>query len=499
MSAVLEVSGLAKGFGGVRAVDGVSFTVGRGELVALIGPNGAGKTTTFNMLNGQLRPDAGSVRLAGEELAGRMPRFVWRRGVARTFQITATFPSMTVAGNVQTVLLSARRRLAACWPRASSLYRGEALDLLERVGMRGQAERPAGVLAYGDLKRLELAMALAGGPRLLLMDEPTAGMAPAERTALMALTAALVREEGLAVLFTEHDMDVVFGHAHRVLVLDRGRLIADGPPDRVRADPQVQAVYLGAGTAMLPAAPEQDAVEQGAPPLLEVAGLNAWYGRAHVLHDLEFAVAPGEVVALMGRNGAGKSTTLKALAGLAERCSGRIRFAGAAIAGAEPHVIGRLGLGTVPEDRRIFTDLTVIENLEVGRRPPRPGLPAWTPERLFALFPNLAEMRHRPGGRMSGGEQQMLSIARTLMGNPRLLLLDEPSEGLAPRIVELLAQAVAELKAAGLTILLSEQNLGFAAGVADRALVIETGRIVHRGRMRALLDDADLRRRYLSV
>jgi branched-chain amino acid transport system ATP-binding protein len=246
-AAVLEVEGVGKAFGGVRAVSEVSFAVRPGEMLALIGPNGAGKSTLFNMLNGQLRPDAGRVRLAGRDITGLAPRQVWRLGVGRTFQITATFGSMTVRENVQTALLSHRRRLTGLW-RPAAAQEGEAADaLLARLGMADQAERPCGILAYGDLKRVELAVALANAPRLLLMDEPTAGMAPQERVGLMALTATIAREGGIAVLFTEHDMDVVFAHADRVLVLDRGRLIAEGAPAAVRADPKVREVYLGSG------------------------------------------------------------------------------------------------------------------------------------------------------------------------------------------------------------------------------------------------------------
>ncbi|KAA0678831.1 ABC transporter ATP-binding protein [Roseomonas genomospecies 6] len=245
MNRRLAVENLQRAFGGVQAVRGVSFALDAGEILALIGPNGAGKTTCFNLLNGQLRPDAGTVRLDGVDIVGLPPRRIWRMGVGRTFQITATFASMTVRENVQMVLLSAQRRLFGLWTPAASCFRDEAMALLERVGMGAQAERPCGVLAYGDLKRVELAMALAGDPKVLLMDEPTAGMAPGERQELMALTSSLVRERGLAVLFTEHDMDVVFGHATRIIVLDRGQLIAEGTPDAVRADPRVQAVYLG--------------------------------------------------------------------------------------------------------------------------------------------------------------------------------------------------------------------------------------------------------------
>jgi branched-chain amino acid transport system ATP-binding protein len=242
---VLLVEGLKKSFGGVQAVDDVSFAVAAGEILALIGPNGAGKSTCFNMLNGQLAADAGIVRLEGKDILGLRPRAIWRRGVGRTFQITATFSSLSVRENVQMALYSHARRLRSMLSRFGAAFRPDADALLAKVGMIDQAERICGVLAYGDLKRVELAMALANRPRLLLMDEPTAGMAPRERVALMELAGELARAEKIAVLFTEHDMDVVFSQADRVIVLDRGRLIAGGTPDDVRANPEVRAVYLG--------------------------------------------------------------------------------------------------------------------------------------------------------------------------------------------------------------------------------------------------------------
>ena len=248
MTRVLEVRHLSRSFGAIQAVDDVSFTLAKGELLAMIGPNGAGKSTCFNMLMGQLKPSAGAVFLNGDPLAGLGPRQIWRKGVGRTFQITATYPSMTVVENVQMALISHHGRAYAALPYAHRLYRAEALDLLALVGMADQADRHSAVLAYGDLKRLELATALAGDPQLLLMDEPTAGMAPRERIALMQLTADIVADRGVSVLFTEHDMDVVFAHAHRIMVLNRGQLIANGPVDAIRTDPQVQEVYLGGGT-----------------------------------------------------------------------------------------------------------------------------------------------------------------------------------------------------------------------------------------------------------
>ena len=246
---VLRAVGLFKSFGGVHAVRDVSFDVAAGELLAMIGPNGAGKSTCFNLVNGQLAPDSGQVLLEGRPIAGLAPRAIWRLGVGRTFQITATFGSMTVRENVQVALLSHTRRLASPFASAPRLEHARADALLAQVGMLEQAARPAAVLAYGDLKRLELAIALANRPRLLLMDEPTAGMAPGERAALMRLTASLARTSSIAVLFTEHDMDAVFTHADRVIVLSDGAVIAQGTPAQVRADPRVREAYLGTEAA----------------------------------------------------------------------------------------------------------------------------------------------------------------------------------------------------------------------------------------------------------
>ena len=244
---VLSVSNLSKSFGGLQAVSDVSFDLAAGELLALIGPNGAGKTTCFNMLNGQLKADSGEVKLNGESILGLTPRRIWRKGVGRTFQITATYPSLTVREHVQMAPISTARQTWNLWTRAASLHVDEAMQLLDLVGMASQADRAAAILAYGDLKRLELAIALAHQPKLLLMDEPTAGMAPRERVRLMQLTADIVREQGISVLFTEHDMDVVFAHAHRIMVLNRGELIASGNVDDIRNDARVQEVYLGGG------------------------------------------------------------------------------------------------------------------------------------------------------------------------------------------------------------------------------------------------------------
>ena len=247
MSAVLEVRNLSKSFGGLKAVDDVSFDVQKGELLALIGPNGAGKSTCFNMLMGQLPASGGTVSFQGRDITGLKPRQIWRLGVGRTFQITATYPSMTVVENVQMALISHHRQTLTFRRYAHALHKDKALQLLDLVGLAPHAERHCAILAYGDLKRLELAIALCNEPTLLLMDEPTAGMAPVERERLMELTARIVAERGISVLFTEHDMDVVFAHAHRIMVLNRGALIASGSVEEIRGNTQVQEVYLGGG------------------------------------------------------------------------------------------------------------------------------------------------------------------------------------------------------------------------------------------------------------
>ncbi|MBL0421627.1 ABC transporter ATP-binding protein [Ramlibacter sp. AW1] len=247
MNPMLKVEGISKTYGAFVAVQDVSFEVNTGELVAIIGPNGAGKSTCFNMLSGQHHPSAGRVWLEGRDITRAKPREIWRMGVGRTFQIAATYHSMTVVENVEMALLSRERRLYHMWKPASAFCRDEALSLLDSIGMAGQAHRPCSELAYGDIKRLELAIALANRPRLLLMDEPAAGMGPRERNELMALTKRLVTERDMAVLFTEHSMDVVFAYADRTVVLARGKLIAEGTPPQVRANPRVQEVYFGSG------------------------------------------------------------------------------------------------------------------------------------------------------------------------------------------------------------------------------------------------------------
>ena len=495
----LAVSSLCKSFGAVRAVDGVTFSVAAGEFLALIGPNGAGKSTCFNTINGQLKPDSGAIRFEGRDIAGLPPREICRSGIARTFQVAATFGSMTVAENVQMALIAHAGETYGLWRKANSYHRARAMQLLQQVGMAEAAGRPCRELAYGDVKRVEFAIALASDPRLLLMDEPTAGMAPRERNELIGLVKSIVVERGRfgALYRALNGRSLCLCRSHRchgARAVDRRRRCQDDPqrPDRPRGLLR-QRAHSGARAYAV----------MSEPPALAVDRLNAWYGTAHILFDMSFTVGRGEVVALMGRNGVGKSTTMKAVMGLLPRRSGTVRLNGRDVSSLKPFEIARLGMGFTPEDRRIFSDLTVLENLDVGVQPPRDlaaGAPAnWTVDAVFELFPNLAELRHRHGGHMSGGEQQMLTIARTLMGNPLVILLDEPSEGIAPVIVERIADTIVQLKRSGLSILLSEQNVGFAEAVSDRAYMLEKGQIRWAGTMAELAANAEVQRDYLVL
>ena len=470
---LLRVRQLCKAFGGVQAVEGLSFDLYAGEMLALIGPNGAGKSSTFNLLNGQLKADSGEVRLdTGQSLLGLKPRQIQRLGVGRTFQITQTFGSLTALENVQTAWLSHQQRRLHWGTGPLHAAQAPAQALLDQVGLGELAHCPGHALSYGDQKRLELAMVLTSEPRLLLMDEPTAGMALDERLALMTLAKQLAQERQMGVLFTEHHLEVVFGFADRVAVMARGQLVALDTPAAVQRQPDVQALYL------LPAPLDRPAIPGSPPhptasPCLQVRDLWGGYGPAQVLRGISLSVYPGEVVALMGRNGAGKSTTLKTLMGWLGPRRGQIELLGQDVSQAPAHELAQRGLGYVPEDRRIFTDLSVLENLQLTR--PARGPSRWPLERVFQMFPLLRALQHRRAGFLSGGEQQILTVARTLMGQPSVLLLDEPSEGVAPQIVAQMVTMIQTLKAEGVGILLCEQNADFTQQVADRTLWLDNG------------------------
>ncbi|HWE25803.1 MAG TPA: ATP-binding cassette domain-containing protein, partial [Myxococcales bacterium] len=373
-----------------------------------------------------------------------------------------------------------------------------ARRMLADVGLSHRASRPAAELSHGDRRLLEIALALATGPRLLLLDEPTAGMGSGERDRVLAEIRRLAADGRLTILLVEHDMDVVFGMATRIVVLHQGKVLADGAPQRIREDARVREIYLGQPAAA-PASPLPRAAAT-AEPLLEVERLDAGYGLAHILHGVSFDIGRGELVALLGRNGVGKTTTLRSLAGLTPPFPGSaIRLLGREMAGRPPEEIAAAGVSYVPDDRRIFPDLTARENLRVPQLALHRRSSRWTEETISALFPPLAAVWDRKGRHLSGGEQKMLAIARALTTDPILLLLDEPSEGLSPLIVRILVDALVQIRESGVTVLAADQNLQFARAIGDRALVMERGHLVHSATREDLVRNDPALQRLLAV
>jgi len=490
----LSVHDLSINFGGVKAVDGVSFEALPGEVTAVIGPNGAGKTTLLNMVSGFYTPDKGRIETLGQNIVGWHLHQTAALGLARTFQATRLFGSLSVEQNVMSGL--SRGRLGGVFtPLSSPDQRHIAQELLELVGYRGDPRLPASDLAHVDKRLVEIARALALCPHALLLDEPAAGLMQADKRALSALLRKLA-ETGIAVVLVEHDMELVMGLSDRVLVMDAGRPIAFADPVTVRSDPAVIAAYLGEGD--LTARPRTREREPGEVLTLATKHLNAGYGSVDVLKDVNIHVSSGELVTLLGANGAGKSTLLRTMTGLMAPTSGEILFEDHNISALPAHRVVEYGLILVPEGRQVFPELTVTQNIELGgyrhATLPEPG----ELDAILDRFPRLKDRINQPAGLLSGGEQQMMAIARGLMAKPKLLLLDEPSLGLAPAMIEELYTILAELRDDGITTLLVDQMAGLALDVADRGYVLEQGHVVAQGTATQLKSNDTLISAYLG-
>ena len=490
----LVVSGLTIAFGGVKAATDVALTAAPARVTALIGPNGAGKTTVLNMIGGFYRPDAGGITLGERNLAGAPAWAVARAGIARTYQTTQLFGSLSVLDNVLTGLGGGQlsHPLAGA---ASTEDRAVGEGLLDFVGYRGSLDTPAQDLAHVDRRLVEIARALATRPKVLLLDEPAAGLMRADKAALGGVLRNLAGT-GIAIILVEHDMTLVMDVSDDVVVLDAGRSIAAGAPGAIRNDAKVKQAYLGSGPTDV--RPRPVPLMNGLPMQLDAVSLAAGYGAVPVLDGVTFEVRQGELVTLLGANGAGKSTIMRSLSGLLRPVSGTIRLAGMQIERLEPHRIAAAGLALVPEGRQVFPELSVRDNLMLGAHTRSAHALDDDVEALLVRFPRLRERLHTRAGLLSGGEQQMLAIARGLMARPRMFLLDEPSLGLAPAIIDELFKVIAELRDSGITILLVDQMATQALTAADRGYVLESGRIVRADTAVALGRDPALEAAYLG-
>jgi ABC-type branched-subunit amino acid transport system ATPase component/ABC-type branched-subunit amino acid transport system permease subunit len=492
----IAVRDLAVSFGGVHAVRNLSFDARPGAITSIIGPNGAGKSTALNAICGFYRPDAGTVTLGDRVVSALRAYQIPRAGIARTYQTSQLFETMSVLDNV---LIALRRgRLGALsffGGKHDAADAGIAESLLAFVGYAGALERPAAALPHVDKRLVEIARALAIRPSVLALDEPAAGLNAQDSAAIGALLRKLAAA-GKTVILVEHDMDLVMGVSNHVIVLDAGAKIAEGTPAQVAADPAVREAYLGAGehadrARARPLAPQEV-------PLLTVRELSAGYGAATIVRSATLEVAKGELVAVLGANGAGKTTLMRALCGLIRPVEGDVRFLGQHIDKLSGDRIARAGLVLVPEGRQVFPELSVIDNLRLGAYARTSADESSRIESLLSRFAALKARRHQRAGLLSGGEQQMLAIARGLMAQPQVLMLDEPSLGLAPKLLENLYDLVGELREEGTTILLVDQMAALALSVADRAYVLQSGAITHSGTAREVARDPALVKAYLG-
>jgi ABC-type branched-subunit amino acid transport system ATPase component/ABC-type branched-subunit amino acid transport system permease subunit len=494
----IEAREVSKQFGGFVAVDRMSLRLPSHGIHALIGPNGAGKTTFFNVLTGLFPPDGGTIRYAGGNVAGLPAHTLAGLGLARSFQITNIFKTISVRENLRLAVLARDRRRFSFLKAADSLAEVNAQTgaLVEFLGLKGLEETLASSLSYGGQRLLEIGIALAVKPRVLMLDEPLVGLAPTERERIVGLIKQL--SEHMSILVIEHDIDRVFAFAEGITVMHNGAVLVAGKPAEVRTHPQVQSVYLGTGRRVSVSRARGDTTA-ATEVLLELHAVNAFYGASHILHDVTLELRTGEIVALLGRNGAGKSSTVKAIMGLNPPRTGRVHYLGKDITGMSPEDVARIGIGFVPQARRLFPALTVAQNLKMGRLRRTGGAGVrWSEERVLGMFPRLAQRLSAKADTLSGGEQQMVAIARALVGNIRVLLMDEPFEGLSPAMVDEVFRVIDALRR-DVPILMIEHDLDLALALANRVYVLDRGRITYEGPADPLHADLDLRRKVLWI
>jgi len=497
----LAVEGLSVSFGGVIAVDEVSLRAEPGAITSIIGPNGAGKTSVLNLVCGYLRPEAGAVRLGNRDVTGQPAQTIARAGIARTYQTTQLFENLSVRENLEIAVRRGRLGsigVALAGRPASGAEERETVEgLLAFVGYSGPVEQLASALPHVDKRLVEIARALAIRPAVLLLDEPAAGLGLKD-TADLGRLLRRIADAGVAVVIVEHDMSLVMEISDHVYVLDAGACIAEGPPARVRSDQQVREAYLGARDFASERRERDAATAVGDDRVLEVAGLTAGYGAAPVLEDIALSLRDGEMAAVLGANGAGKSTLMRTVTGLHRAERGSVRLAGLDITAFTANRAARAGLMLVPEGRQVFPELNVVDNIRLGAYTRRDFDDRAEVEAMLDRFPQLRARATRRAGLLSGGEQQMLAIARGLVGRPKVLLLDEPSLGLAPALINELFDVLVELRDEGISILLVDQMAGLALSVADRGYILESGRVVHEGTTNEIRENPALENAYLG-